>query len=189
MHAGRSRTFPVRRWQETSLKSVTGAGTIRGRAPPPRRRPRASNTPGRGAEREGGGARSCAATRDTAAHGAGKGALRWAGSAAPRARRRVGALACSRCHGQDPSICGLGGDLSFLLPLPRPPGSCLNAARGPNPCNSASQDPCASVSPRGRDCQEEVTWLVRAEGLTEKSRRWCCLPGRSVDKCPKVGVE
>lgn len=72
----------------------------------------------------------------TAARGAGKGALRWAGSAAPRTRQRVGAFACSRCRGHDPSIFGLGGDLSFLLPVPRTPGSGLNAARGPNPCCS-----------------------------------------------------
>lgn len=51
------------------------------------------------------------------------------------------------------------------------------------------QAPGASVSPRGRGCQEEVTWLVRAEGLTEKPRRCCFLPGKRGDRCLKVGAE
>lgn len=177
-----------------SGERVVCLGTFRGRAPPPRRRPRASNTSGRGAEREIGQARSCAATPSTAAQGAGKGARRWAGSAAPRAQRGVGALASSRCHGHEPSIFGL----SFLLRVPWLPSSGLNAARGPTRSSSAEcersalrpgQNPGASLSPRGKGCQEQVTCLVRAEGLTEKPRRWCCLPGTSVAGCPNVGAE
>lgn len=110
--ADRRGAFAV--WRERLWERVVGLGTFRGCAPPPRRRPRASNTSGRGAKREGGRARSCAATRGTAARGSGKGARRWAGSAAPRALRRVGALAFSRCHGHEPSIFGL----SFLPPVP-----------------------------------------------------------------------
>lgn len=35
---------------------------------------------------------------------------------------------------------------------------------------SPDQAPGASVSLRGRGCQEEVTWLVGAEGLTEAKK-------------------
>lgn len=143
-----------------SGERVVCLGTFRGRAPPPRRRPRASNTSGRGEEREGGRVRSCAATLGTGAHGAGKGARRWAGSAAPRARRGVGALASSRCHGHEPSIFGL----SFLLRVPWPPSSGLNAARGPTRSSSA-------------ECERSALWpgqnLVRVnhpEGEAARSR-------------------
>lgn len=153
------------------------------------------NTSGRGAEREGGRARSCAATRGTAAHSAGKGARRWAGSAAPTSSAAGGG---SRLL---PLPWSRALHLRSQLPPPGPvvtrPGFKSSAGSDPQQqrgvraqCPTARPEPgCECITQRERGCQEQVTWLIRAEGLTEKPRRWCCLPGRSLDGCSNVGAE
>lgn len=130
-----------------SRRELLAWGTFPGRAPPPRRRPRASTTSGRGAEREGGSAlrgaaRPLGAPRRTAqvrVRVGGRGPLpyelcgEWGGSP------------ILRCHGHEPSIFGL----SFLLRVPWPATQLgFKRSAGSNPQQQAVRS--ASSVPYGQ---------------------------------------